>query len=134
MADQRRDWDKELAKIDRLIEAQVGPPKQPARREAQPAAAPPQGKPSTMRAPDLRRAACVRAFLGEPDLLILERPAVGVHPAIMPALMTAVRAARSRGAAVLWTTDDWEVWNDPGINPTVRCKMAGSQLSVLPGG
>ncbi len=93
----------------------------------------PQGKPYSMRAADLRRAACVRALLGKPELLILERPTAGVYPAIMPALMTGVRAARERGAAVLWTTDDWEVWNDPGIKPTFRCKMTGSQMSVLSG-
>ena len=93
----------------------------------------PQGKPAGMRAPDLRRAACVRAFLGRPELLILERPTAGVYPEIMPALMASVRAARSRGAAVLWTTDDAHVWNDPGIKPTIRGAMAGSQLRILPG-
>jgi phospholipid/cholesterol/gamma-HCH transport system ATP-binding protein len=93
----------------------------------------PQGKASAMRAPDLRRAACVRAFLGHPEMLILERPTAGVYPEIMPALMASVRAARSRGAAVLWTTDDPQVWNDPGIKPTVRGAMTGSQLRFLPG-
>ena len=93
----------------------------------------PQGRPSDMRAPDLRRAACVRALLGKPDLLILERPTADVYPAIMPALMAGVRSARERGAAILWTTDDWELWNDPGVKPTFRCKMTGSQMSVLPG-
>lgn len=94
----------------------------------------PQSKPSDLLAADLRRAACVRAFLGRPELLILERPTAGVYPEIMPALMGSVRAAQSRGAAVLWTTDDWEVWNDPGIKPTLRCAMTGSQMSILPGG
>jgi len=93
----------------------------------------PQGKPSEMRAPDLRRAACIRAFLGQPELLILERPSAGVYPEIMPALMASIRAARLRGAAVLWTTDDWEVWNDVGIKPTIRGAMTGSQMSILPG-
>ena len=93
----------------------------------------PQGKPSAMRPPDLRRAACVRAFLGQPQLLILERPTAGVYPEMMPALMTSVKAARARGAAVLWTTDDAQVWNDPGIKPTIRGAMTGSQMSILPG-
>ena len=93
----------------------------------------PQGKPSDMRAPDLRRAACVRAFLGEPQLLILERPTAGVYPEIMPPLMASVRAARSRGAAVLWTTDDWNVWNDAGIKPTIRGAMTGSQMTIQAG-
>ena len=93
----------------------------------------PQGRPSGMRTPDLRRAACVRAFLGTPELLILERPTSGTYPAIMPPLMASVRAAQARGAAVLWTTDDPEVWNDPGIKPALRCAMTGSQMALLPG-
>jgi phospholipid/cholesterol/gamma-HCH transport system ATP-binding protein len=93
----------------------------------------PLGKASSMRASDLRRAACVRALLGKPELLIFERPTAGVYPEIMPALMTGVQAARSRGAAILWTTDDWEVWQDSGINPTIRCQMTGSQMSILTG-
>lgn len=93
----------------------------------------PQGKPCNMRESDLRRASCVRGFLGNPDLLILERPTEGIYPGIMPALMTQVRAARLRGAAVLWTTDNWDVWNDPGVRPTIRCKMTGSQMTIFPG-
>lgn len=93
----------------------------------------PQGKPYGMRATDLRRAACVRALLGAPDLLILERPTAGVYPEIMPALMAGLRSAQQRGAAVLWTTDDADVWNDPGVKPALRCQMTGSQMRVLPG-
>lgn len=51
MADQPRDWDKELAKIDRLIASQAGPPKQPARRDPGPAAGPTQGKPPPAQLP-----------------------------------------------------------------------------------
>ncbi len=90
----------------------------------------PLGKPSEMRAPDLRRAACVRAFLGEPELLILERPATGIYPEIMPALVASVRAARARGSAVLWTTDNPDELHDPGIKPTIVCTMTGSQMST----
>ena len=42
-----------------------------------------------MRLPDLQRAACVRAFLGTPDLVLLERPDEGVYPDIMPPLINA---------------------------------------------
>ncbi|WP_418317111.1 ATP-binding cassette domain-containing protein [Piscinibacter sakaiensis] len=89
----------------------------------------PLGKPSAMRAPDLRRAACVRAFLGKPELLILERPTTGIHPEIMPALIASVRAARERGAAVLWTTDNPAELHDPAIRATIVCTMTGSQMS-----
>lgn len=93
----------------------------------------PQGRSSQVRLPDLRRAACVRAFIGEPALLILENPTAGVYPEIMPALMARIKAVRARGAAVLWTTTEWEVWNDPGIRPTFRATMSGSQMRTTPG-
>lgn len=91
----------------------------------------PRGPSANMRRQDLRRAACVRALLGKPTLLILERPTAAVYPAIMPALMTSVGVARSRGSAVLWTTADRDVWNDAGIRPTARATMSGSQLCLM---
>jgi phospholipid/cholesterol/gamma-HCH transport system ATP-binding protein len=91
----------------------------------------PSGPSTSMRRQDLRGAACVRALLGKPTLLILERPTASVYPTIMPALMTSIGVARSRGSAVLWTTADREVWNDPGIRPTARASMSGSQLCLI---
>jgi phospholipid/cholesterol/gamma-HCH transport system ATP-binding protein len=92
----------------------------------------PRGLSTGMRRQDLRRASCVRALLGKPTLLILERPTAGVYPAMMPALMTSLRVARSRGSAVLWMTADRGVWNDAGIRPTFRATMSGSQLCMMP--
>ena len=92
----------------------------------------PRGRPAQTRSPDLQRAACVRAFLGAPDLILLERPAQGLYPEIMPPLINAVRSARGRGAAVLWLTDTPDVWGDRGIRPTWRCVMSGSQMLVQP--
>jgi phospholipid/cholesterol/gamma-HCH transport system ATP-binding protein len=92
----------------------------------------PRGRPAEIRIADLQRAACIRAFLGSPELILLERPAQGVYPDIMPPLINAVRTARNRGAAVVWLTDTAAVWNDRGIRPTWRCVMSGSQMLVSP--
>jgi phospholipid/cholesterol/gamma-HCH transport system ATP-binding protein len=92
----------------------------------------PRGRPGQMRPPDLQRAACVRAFLGAPDLVLLERPDEGVYPDIMPPLINAVRSARARGAAAVWLTDNPGVWGDRGIRPTWRCVMSGAQMLVFP--
>lgn len=92
----------------------------------------PRARPAQTRVPDLQRASCVRAFIGTPDLILLERPAQGVYPEIMPPLINAVRSARARGAAVVWLTDTAAVWSDRGIRPTWRCVMSGSQMLVLP--
>jgi phospholipid/cholesterol/gamma-HCH transport system ATP-binding protein len=86
--------------------------------------------PSTVQGKDLARAACVRAFMGQPDLLILERPTAGVYPEILPVLLNMLRSARSRGAAVLWLTDNPDVWNDPAVRPTLRGRMYGARIRM----
>ena len=86
--------------------------------------------PSTIRGKDLARAACVRAFIGKPNLLILERPTAGVYPELLPPLLNMLIAARNRGAAVLWLTDNIKVWDNPGIRATLRGRMHGARMHV----
>jgi phospholipid/cholesterol/gamma-HCH transport system ATP-binding protein len=88
----------------------------------------PTGFPDDLHHSDLQRSACVRAFIGNPDLLILERPTRGVFPGIMPALVNSVQSARQRDAAVLWITAEGRVWGDPGVNASIRFQMSGTQL------
>lgn len=76
----------------------------------------------------LLKAACIRAFLGRPILLLLERPTDGAHAQIMPGLMQSIDAARHRGAAVLWLTAETEAWNNPEIQPDRRFRMSGTRL------
>jgi len=77
---------------------------------------------------DLRRAACVRAFMGQPNLILLEQPTEGLFSEIISPLMAAIRRALARGAAILWTTTEDLVWNDKGVLPSQRLMMAGAQL------
>ena len=91
----------------------------------------PRGSPARLRRRDSRAAACVRAFLGQPILVVLEDPIAGTFCDFMPGLMSAIRAVRLRGAAVLLLTTDPSVWRDGGIRPTLRCLMSGSQLLTL---
>lgn len=92
----------------------------------------PQSMPGRTHPQDLQRAACVRAFMGRPNLIILERPETGLYPEIMSPLMTAIRRARSNGAAILWTTTEAEVWQDLAIRSR-RLLMAGSQVLAAAG-
>lgn len=92
----------------------------------------PKGPISRTRQEDLSLASCVRAFLGKPVLLILERPTRYLFPGIMPALMNAIRSARDRGAAVLWTTSEPLIWDDTSICPTLKGTMFGSRMDVVP--
>ena len=64
----------------------------------------PRGRPGKMRRWDLRKAACIRAFLGQPSFIILEQPVHGVYADLMAPLLNAAQSARRRGAAcALWT-------------------------------
>lgn len=91
----------------------------------------PRGRPGKVRRWDLRKAACIRAFLGQPTLIILEQPVRGVYADFMAPLLNAVQSARTHGAAVLWTVTDRQIWNHPGIHATTRAKMFGSELHVV---
>jgi len=77
---------------------------------------------------DLRRAALARAFLGKPELILLERPTRGVYPEIMPSLINTLRFAREQGTAIVWATGEARIWDDRGIRPTQRLSIQGSQM------
>jgi len=91
----------------------------------------PRGRPGKVRRWDLRKAACIRAFLGQPRLIILEQPVRGVYADFMAPLVNAAQSARKHGAAVLWTVTDPQIWNYPGIRATTRARMFGPELCAL---
>jgi len=91
----------------------------------------PRGRPSNTRWQDLQKAACVRAFLGAPILILLENPTGGIYADVIAPLIDTVREARQRGAAVLWTTNELEVWSNPGLCATARWRMLGSPMCVI---
>jgi phospholipid/cholesterol/gamma-HCH transport system ATP-binding protein len=91
----------------------------------------PRGRPGAMRRLDLRKAACIGAFLGQPLLILLDQPARGVYADLIAPLVNAVQSARRRGAALLWTTGDLHIWNNPGLRATTRAKIFGSQMYLM---
>jgi phospholipid/cholesterol/gamma-HCH transport system ATP-binding protein len=72
----------------------------------------PRGRPTSLSAGDRARAACVRAFLGEPALLILQSPMQGRFGELKTPLLEALSGARGRGAAAIWLTYHGLVWSD----------------------
>jgi phospholipid/cholesterol/gamma-HCH transport system ATP-binding protein len=88
----------------------------------------PRGRPAVVRRADLRRAAWVRAFIGAPQLVILENPTKDVSSDALPSLVDAVKAACGRGAAVIWMTDDARALSIVGSKSTHRFEVRGSSL------
>jgi phospholipid/cholesterol/gamma-HCH transport system ATP-binding protein len=88
----------------------------------------PTGMPLDLERSDLQRAACVRAFLGSPRLVVLDHPTSGVYPALLAPLAGAMRSARERGAAVLWLTPSEVVWRDLTLPVSRRLRLMGPAL------
>ncbi len=84
---------------------------------------------------ELRLSQWVRALLGKPKLLVLERPTKDVRPDAAPPFLNAVAEARKQGTAVLWVTTDGAGPNTPhNIAPadlTARYAMRGERLEKL---
>jgi phospholipid/cholesterol/gamma-HCH transport system ATP-binding protein len=88
----------------------------------------PLGLPGDSSAEDLKRAACVRAFMGRPSLILLEEPTSGIFLEIISALMHSIRKARERGAAVIWLTRKERIWNDQTLPVTRRYRLIAKKL------
>ena len=88
----------------------------------------PLARPAELNENDLQRAGLARAFLGRPQLILLERPTQLLYPDIMEPLIDAIRAARDRGAAVLWLTLESQIWRDASLPTTRRLRLIGGEL------
>lgn len=66
----------------------------------------PEAHPDTLGVDVLRRGEWIRAFLGRPDLVLLERPERGVRHGEVKMLVDAVKDAADNGAAVVWAVAD----------------------------
>jgi len=77
---------------------------------------------------DHQRAVCIRAFLGQPSLILLEEPTFGVYPEILPSLINAIRKACDRGCGVIWLTLADQVWNDSMLPATHRYRLTARRL------
>lgn len=86
-------------------------------------------RPGELAPGELQRAGLVRAFLGRPRLIVLERATEGIYPEILQPLINAIRDLRERGGAVLWLTLDPRVWSDTTIPADARHRLIGGRLT-----
>src|SRR3954468_20048835 len=84
----------------------------------------PIGRVDALAAPDLRRAGLVRAFLGEPLLVLLEDPTRGLLASIVPAVLNYAALTRDRGGAVVWLTRSGLAHVDPSF-ASQRLQLGG---------
>jgi phospholipid/cholesterol/gamma-HCH transport system ATP-binding protein len=77
---------------------------------------------------DHQRAVCIRAFLGQPSMILLEEPTFGAYPEILFPLVNAIRAACDWGCGVVWLTLEDQVWNDPQLPITGRYRLSARKL------
>ena len=70
----------------------------------------PMVRPDRLSEADLMRSACVRAFLGEPHLLLLETALSTDHAELITPLLDILSRALNRGAAAICFTRDAPLW------------------------
>ncbi|MGH7481609.1 MAG: ABC transporter ATP-binding protein, partial [Longimicrobiales bacterium] len=91
----------------------------------------PTGRPGDLPPAILQRAACVRAFLGTPALIVIETLSEGLDDGLLPPLVNAMRVARDRDAAVLWFVEDDELFEDRSMPATRRLRLRGDGFVPL---
>ncbi|WP_162917146.1 P-loop NTPase family protein [Dongia deserti] len=72
---------------------------------------------------DLLRAGFVRAFLGDPKLVILESPVQGLFPDLVPILLNQIAVLRDQGGAAIWLTRSRLVWDNRSFPATHRLRL-----------
>ena len=89
----------------------------------------PAARPARVPRHEARRAEWIRAFLGQPRLILLEHPMQGVPAACFEPLLDAAREACARGAAVLWLADRDEAAQPPAGYAAQRFLLNGPTLA-----
>ncbi|MEI6563806.1 MAG: hypothetical protein WCO42_05805 [bacterium] len=88
----------------------------------------PDARPTRVHQMILRKLEWVRAFMGTPDLIILERPLLGAPKADASRLIAAVCEAAQSGVTVLWISDDTRIFGCRELAGSRRFRMDGDKL------
>jgi phospholipid/cholesterol/gamma-HCH transport system ATP-binding protein len=82
---------------------------------------------------DLLRAACVRAFLGRPRLVILELPVTTQQDGLLSALLEVGAEARGQGLTVMWLAGTGPALHDRSVRATHRLRLTDIGLTTIRG-
>jgi phospholipid/cholesterol/gamma-HCH transport system ATP-binding protein len=80
---------------------------------------------------DLLRAACVRAFLGRPRLVILELPATMQRDDLLPALLEVGAEARGQGLTMMWLAGAGPALRNRSVRATQRLRLTDTGLTTI---
>ncbi|WP_025885627.1 P-loop NTPase family protein [Asaia prunellae] len=87
--------------------------------------------PARLTAADRAKAACVRAFMGEPRLLLLEDPVDLETADMMTAFLAELTAARERGCGVIWFSREPDLWRGYNAAGTQRLRLLDEGLMPM---
>lgn len=93
----------------------------------------PTGRPGALKRADRRRTEWVRAFLGNPLLILLENPMRDVYSGALEGLVNEVKRARARGAGVVWLTSDPPTWKALSGIADRKLEQKGADLVPVKG-
>ena len=91
----------------------------------------PAGPARRLTEPDLLRAACVRAFLGQKRLVILELPVTAQQEDLLPALLAVGAEMRGQGVTVMWLAGPGPALRDRSIRATHRLRLNDAGLTPV---
>jgi phospholipid/cholesterol/gamma-HCH transport system ATP-binding protein len=80
---------------------------------------------------DLLRAACVRAFLGQPRLVILELPGSAQQDDLLPTLLELGAEARGQGVTIMWLAGPGPATRDRSVRATHRLRLSDVGLAPM---
>jgi phospholipid/cholesterol/gamma-HCH transport system ATP-binding protein len=80
---------------------------------------------------DLERAACVKAFLGRPALVVLEHPIAFEDSDLLVPLMNAIQQVRRRGGSVIWFTEHASHALEASLSADHQCELVDTHLIDL---
>jgi phospholipid/cholesterol/gamma-HCH transport system ATP-binding protein len=88
----------------------------------------PTGRRDTTPARALARAACVRGFLGAPDLVVVQDQAIEATADLAVPMAQAIAGTRDRGATVLWVTESLSAQATRFVQPDQIFRLGDSGL------
>lgn len=80
----------------------------------------------------LRRAEWVRAAMGSPWLILLERPGEDLADGWLPQLAALIEQVRANGTAVIWLCETEEEWMHHFRTPVLKFRAEANTLQAVP--